>query len=107
MSDVDTEAARIVKTPEVLHGQARFDGTRIGVFMIADMIRDGDWTAREVAEEYPDLSRADVDAALAYYDDHPEELARWREAREVAIAGLRERSRRPSDPNDDDADTEA
>ena len=94
----------------MLHGQARFDGTRIGVLTIADMIRDGDWSAREVADEYPDLSRADIDAALAYYDNHPEELTRWREAREVAIAGLRERSQRSSEPDpdsDDGADTEA
>ena len=32
----DTETARIVKTPEVLHGQPRIDGTRIGVFMLGE-----------------------------------------------------------------------
>lgn len=99
----DTETARIVKTPEVLHGQPRLDGTRYGVFMFGDMIREGEWTASEVVNEYPDLSREDVDTMLAYYDDHPEEMQRAREARKVAIQGLRERSRLPDDP-DGDAD---
>ena len=106
MSDTDTETARIVTTSEVLHGQPRIDGTRIGVFMLGEMIRNGDWTAREVAGEYPSLSRADVDAALAYYDNHPDEMDQARKEQEAAIAGLRERSRVPND-DDGDADTEA
>ena len=106
MSDTGTETARIVKTPEVLHGQPRIDGTRIGVFMLGEMIRNGDWTAREVTAEYPPLSQADVDAALAYYDNHPDEMNQARKEQEAAIAGLRERSQVPNDA-DADGDTEA
>lgn len=105
----DTETARIVKTPEVLHGQPRLDGTRYGVFMFGDMIRNGEWTAAEVVDEYPpDLSREDVDAMLAYYDDHPEEMAQAREEREIVIEGIRERSRAPEYFGDDPStDSEA
>ena len=40
MSDV--ESIEIVTTSDVLHGQPRIEGTRIGVFVIGESIREGE-----------------------------------------------------------------
>lgn len=66
----------IAKTPEILGGKPRIEGTRIGVRMIVEMVRRGDWTVKEITndEHFPDLTRDGVEAALAYYDDHPDEM---------------------------------
>jgi uncharacterized protein (DUF433 family) len=87
-------SAEIVKTPGVLSGKARLAGKRVGVRMIGDMIRDGEWTHEEVVEELR-LTRAEVDAALAYYDAHPGEMDAEREADEAALERIREQSRAP------------
>jgi len=84
----------IVKTPEVLGGQPRIEGKRIGVRMIGDMIRGGEWTIDEVIDELP-VTREEVDAALAYYDDHPAEMDQLRADREATIERIREQSRAP------------
>jgi len=85
MSDIDTETASIVKTPCATQtGPLRWNPYRRVHDRRCDSGRrlDRSEGRRRV---HPDLSRADVNAALAYYNDHPEELARWREAREVAM----------------------
>ncbi|WP_160132745.1 DUF433 domain-containing protein [Halococcus salsus] len=87
---------KIVKTPDVLHGKPRFDGTRIGVYMIAEGIREGGWTVEETVAEYPDLSREQVDAALDYYDDHPEAMDVIRQGKEANRRLIQERSRAPT-----------
>ena len=84
----------IVKTPDVLGGQPRIEGKRIGVRMVGDMIRGGEWTIEEVVDELP-VTREEVDAALAYYDDHPNDMAQLRAEREATIERIREQSRAP------------
>ena len=85
----------IVKTPEVLGGKPRVEGTRIGVRMIGDMVRRGGWTVEEITsdEHFPDLTRDGAEAALRYYDDHPDEMETLRTQREATFERLRERSR--------------
>lgn len=61
---------RIVTTPDVLHGQPRVEGTRIGVFMLGESVRNGDQSVEDILDGYPDLTREQVKAALAYYDAH-------------------------------------
>jgi uncharacterized protein (DUF433 family) len=85
----------IVKTPDVLHGKPRLQGTRIGVFTIAAGIREGDWTVESTIESYPDLTRAEVQAALDYYDDHPEAMAVIRTRREAQRRHILNQSRAP------------
>jgi uncharacterized protein (DUF433 family) len=85
----------IVKTPDVLHGKPRIDGTRIGVFMIGEGIREGDWTIDKTLDAYLDLTRAEVNAALDYYDDHPEAMDVIRTRRESNKRRVREQSRAP------------
>lgn len=83
--------ANIVKTPDVLHGQPRIEGTRLGVFMLGEMIRNGNWTAEEVAEEWDELTHEHVKLVLDYYDSHPEEMAAHRREREALIEEIDER----------------
>ena len=85
--------ANIVKTPDVLHGPPRIEGTRLGVFMLSEMIRNGNWTAEEVAEEWDELTREHVDLVLDYYDSHPDEMDAHRREREALIQEIDERER--------------
>jgi uncharacterized protein (DUF433 family) len=100
--------AEIVKTPDVLHGKPRFEGTRIGVFMVAESIRNGEHTVESILEGYPDLSRAQVDAALDYYDEHSEAMDVIRMRKEAHYRRLHEQSRAPgAGPESDDTDAAA
>lgn len=97
----------IVKTPDVLHGKPRVEGTRIGVFMLGESIREGDQSVEEILQEYPDLSHEQVEAALDYYDHHSDEMDRLRTEEEEIIEQLRDRSRATSTDGgrEPDADT--
>lgn len=70
-----TEYAHIVATPGIVGGEPRISGTRIRV---RDIVAARDLraaTPEEIATTYyPDLSLAQVYAALAYYEDHRDEL---------------------------------
>ena len=56
---------RISIDPNVCHGKPCIKGTRIMVWLIVELLANGD-TIEEVLEAYPSLSREDVLAALAY-----------------------------------------
>jgi uncharacterized protein (DUF433 family) len=59
---------RISVDPNVCHGRACISGTRVMVSIILDNLAAG--VAREeLLQEYPSLTREDVDAALAYAAD--------------------------------------
>ena len=62
----------IVRTADVLHGRPRIDGTRVGVYTLGVAARDYGATIEDLVEAYPDLDREEIEAALDYYDDHPE-----------------------------------
>ncbi|MBI5813566.1 MAG: DUF433 domain-containing protein [Meiothermus silvanus] len=56
---------RINSNPDVLRGRPRIRGTRIAVYMILEALAVG-MSVEAVLEEYPDLSPADIQAALLY-----------------------------------------
>ena len=56
---------RIVVDPKVMAGKPVIRGTRIPVDAIIRRIADG-MTIEEILEEYPNLTREDVKAALEY-----------------------------------------
>ena len=56
---------RISIDPNVCHGQACIRGTRLPVHQIVAMLANGD-TIDGLLEDYPQLTREDVLAALAY-----------------------------------------
>jgi len=56
---------RIAIDPEVCGGKPCIRGTRIWVSLILDMLADG-LTEAELLREYPQLTHADILAAIAY-----------------------------------------
>lgn len=74
------KAARIVRDEGVTGGEPRIEGRRITVRQIAEWVEEGGLDARTVADRH-DLDVADVYRALAYYHEHPGEMARVRTER--------------------------
>jgi len=56
---------RIEVNPEVLVGKPVIRGTRIAVEFIIELLGEG-WTEAQVLENYPQLKRDDILAALQY-----------------------------------------
>lgn len=76
-STVGTEYAHIVRTPGVFGGEPCIAEHRIRVRDIVAARDRGGLTAEEIASSvYPGLSKAQIYAALAYYEDHREEIDR-------------------------------
>jgi Uncharacterized conserved protein len=73
---------QIVATEDVLGGDPRIEGTRIGVSHVYRRYVDGDDTPEEIAAGY-DISVAAVHAALAYAFGNPRQM-RDLEARDRA-----------------------
>ncbi|GIL02243.1 MAG: hypothetical protein BroJett030_21420 [Alphaproteobacteria bacterium] len=66
-SSLDREAlfSRVVSNPAVCGGRPCIRGTRIRVTDIIEMLASGANT-QEILDDYPDLAREDIQAALAY-----------------------------------------
>lgn len=64
----------IEKTPGVVGGKARIAGTRIRVTDIVVWHERQGMSADEIIAEFPQITLADVFAALAYYFDNREEI---------------------------------
>ena len=59
---------RIVATPGTLFGKPRVNGTRIGVEFVVDLMSSG-WSQSEILEEYPHVTREDLQAVFAFMRD--------------------------------------
>ena len=79
----------IVSTPGVCNGEPRIAGTRIKVRHVYTWVERQGMSAAEVVEQYPQLSRAAVHAALAYYWSHQEEIHRADEAEDRLVEELK------------------
>lgn len=86
----------IVHTPDILFGKPRIEGKRIGVFQIGGLVRDVGWSHEKVCEQF-DVTPEEVAAAVAYYDDHPQEMARIWLRHQRIHERVREQSRAPED----------
>jgi uncharacterized protein (DUF433 family) len=73
----------IVKEPDYCGGKAAIDSTGVRVMNVVFLHKRG-VTEAGILEAYPDLSRAQVYAALAYYYDHPDEIEAELQADETA-----------------------
>ena len=60
---------RIISDPEVMMGKPIIKGTRITVELILRLLSEGRTNA-ELLDDYPHLTVADIEAALAYAADH-------------------------------------
>jgi len=89
-----TIADHIVSTPDRCGGRARIAGTRIRV---QDIVSDHEvhgLSPEEIAREYPQITLAQVHAALAYYYDHRDEIRAQMRADEEAVEKLIAEERR-------------
>jgi uncharacterized protein (DUF433 family) len=59
---------RITVNPQVCHGKACIQGTRVMVSIILDNLAD-DVSPEEILAGYPSLKRDDIRAAIAYAAD--------------------------------------
>ncbi|WP_255151847.1 DUF433 domain-containing protein [Halorarius halobius] len=86
--------AEIVHTDDVLGGDPRIEGTRVGVFDVYELVVEGDHSPADIADQL-DLSLGEVYSALAYYHEHAEEMQAIRDARADGDASVAERSLSP------------
>ena len=64
---------RVVRTPGVCGGDARVADTRIPVWLLV-LARKRGQSDDQLLADYPTLTPADLDAAWAYYREHPVEV---------------------------------
>ena len=91
--------AGIVETPEVLGGNPRIEGVRVGVLQVGDYVREVGMDVETVMDELR-LSREQVEAALDYYDDHPDEMETLRAQREASFRRMEEQNPTPEELTD-------
>lgn len=60
--------SRIIIDPEILAGKPIIKGTRISVEFILELLANG-WTDETIMENYPQLKKEDIQAALRYATD--------------------------------------
>jgi len=87
-----SSTVHIVKTPDVLHGKPRLEGTRVSVLQVGELIHEQEWSFEEVADQL-DLDVAQVRAATEYYNDHPELMETLRAQKEAHQQSVAEQSR--------------
>ena len=64
----------IVATPGTCGGKPRIAGTRIKVRHVYEWVEKMGMTPRQIVDEYPHLTLAQIHAALAYYWSHRDEI---------------------------------
>lgn len=64
--------SRVVADPKVCGGQPCIRGTRIYIAVVLDGLAEG-LTPEEIIDHYPQLTREDIRAALAYAAESPRE----------------------------------
>jgi uncharacterized protein (DUF433 family) len=90
----------VVATDDVLGGEPRIEGTRIGVLDVYELVVAGKNAPEYVADQL-DSSLGEVYTALAYYYDHPEEMRQLREERDELRAELAENAIQHPKPSSD------
>ena len=86
----------ITRDGDVLGGEPRIDGTRIGVRHVAARVINGGQTPVAVADQF-DLSLSAVYEALSYYYDHVEEMREYERENEEAFEKTRKTSLKPKE----------
>ncbi|MFC6764376.1 DUF433 domain-containing protein [Natrinema soli] len=94
----------IVRDEEVLGGDPRLEGTRIGVIHVYRQYEGGE-APEQIASNYEGVTVADVHTALAYAFDNPEELREIERTEQDTLLKIREQ--RPRDPDAVQAGKEA
>lgn len=92
-------ASRIVKTPGVIGGKPRIDGTRLSVYYVREQVEGREIDPQTFAAEH-DLDVADVYRALTYYYDHPDEMEAIRSRRDQLLDEAKDDPRIATGPDD-------
>ncbi len=79
----------IVRTPGVCSGQPRIAGSRIKVKHVYTWVEQMGMTPAQIVADYPNLTMAQVHAALAYYWSHQSEIHQDIENEEKLVADLK------------------
>jgi len=86
----------ITRNDDVLGGEPRIDGTRVGVRHVAARVIDGGQSPPHVADQL-DLPIADVYEALSYYYSHIDEMREIERANDAAFQRVRDASLKPKE----------
>lgn len=87
----------IVQSDDVLGGEPRLAGTRVGVLDIYELVVDGGNPPADVADQL-DRSLGEIYAALAYYHEQPEAMRQLRRDRKQRQDDLAETALQPPEP---------
>jgi uncharacterized protein (DUF433 family) len=87
----------ITRDEDVLGGEPRIDGTRIGVRHVAARVIEGGQSPASVADQF-DTSLAAIYEALSYYYENIEEMREYERSNEAAFDDVRETSLKPKEP---------
>ncbi len=87
----------ITRDEDVLGGEPRIEGTRVGVRHIAAQVIDSGQSPAYVADQL-DLSLAVVYESLSYYYEHIDEMREFERENSDAFERVRESSLKPKEP---------
>lgn len=87
----------VTRDADILGGEPRIEGTRIGVRHVAGNVVDGGYSPAYVADQL-DIALTEVYEALAYYYDNIEEIREFERKHGAALERLRESSLKPKEP---------
>jgi uncharacterized protein (DUF433 family) len=87
----------LTRDEDVLGGEPRIEGTRIGVRHVAARVIDSGQSPAHVADQL-DVALADVYDALSYYYAHIDEMRELERENEEAFERVRESSLKPREP---------
>ncbi|MFA1611360.1 DUF433 domain-containing protein [Halobellus rubicundus] len=86
----------ITRNDDVLGGEPRIAGTRVGVRHVAARVIDGGQSPAHVADQF-DVALADVYESLSYYYAHIDEMRELERENEAAFDRVRESSLKPKE----------
>lgn len=86
----------ITRDDDVLGGEPRIDGTRVGVRHVAARVIGGGQSPAQAADQF-DVSLAEVYESLSHYYAHIEEMRELERENEAAFERLRESSLKPKE----------
>ena len=86
----------ITQDKDILGGEPRIDGTRIGVRHIAARVIDSGLSPAHVADQF-DVSLAAVYQSLSYYYAHIDEMRELERENEAAFERVRDSSLKPKE----------
>ena len=87
----------ITRDDDVLGGEPRVDGTRVGVRHVATRVIDSGQSPALVADQL-DVSLAEVYESLSYYYAHIDEMRELEAENDAAFERARESSLKPKEP---------